>query len=940
MRKRILQKGILIISLCLLRIGLSQSNHLYYHNNPSPVQAGYNVEISQLLFTDEHIISGMLFFRDKGEMSYQEVEMVFESGKWVGVIPAHRVTIKGIEYVTILKTSTGGKIALPLKDDPFEAPLLIRVGPDLAIKKKNQTSDKVGDYAIADVLILSPEDGSINRPDEIVISASLFNAPNVDQKDFQIFIDDKDYTDQTIISGDVLSLVPEEEIQFGFHNISLRLKTTYGIDIEPIQWSFSVSKGMENFAESFIYKGSLISKRSSTTASSISIDESQYSGKIDAELSWIKARYSFRRSSRESKLSQPIDRTSLILQVTDYLKVENGDVYPSISPFLLDGKKVNGRHIDVDINYGFGFDGINLFGRDLFAFDLKGALEIQTVSGKLARDVQYQNGIDRAYELLTNDVRYDEFGNRVYLFNRKGYTFPRDITATRLAFSLNNRYKASIHFLKAKDDYEKIKIRAPGNSLFRVDTTIFGDSLIKQYTLAQFIDSLTNGDTVKIKKKNWDDGLPQENLAMGFDLEGAMDNRKLLFQMGWNMSLTNHNIWAGPAKKDSLDILMDTLVDGKLMGSYDVSAIGDFIDSYEDIFTVNPLYMTPILPIDPIAAEENQFRAFLNMPASAYYLRVKGSYSFNNILIEYRQLGPGYKSFGNPYLTNNIREFSINDRLSTLGRRLMFVLGYKYRDNKLSELVVHPIATRTVSMNTTLVPGPGAPSIILNIQSIGRTNGIDSIDTDQYGNYLGDNRENSQALNVMASVNIPGNFNTFTTTTSINMTSISYKDNLASERNKDYFFQKAETQSISATFSTRFEFGLKTTSTFNQTKIIIPFLDDNNFAQQETNTWTSISTSAQYGLYDNRLRFRSGIDFTTNGKKDNSSIKLYGGKIGSDWDIIDKLTLSFVSSIRMNNSKGYSSDQKDNDGDGRIDEKRENWSTNSSGFNLSLGYRF
>ena len=940
MRKRILQKGILIISLCLLRIGLSQSNHLYYHNNPSPVQAGYNVEISQLLFTDEHIISGMLFFRDKGEMSYQEVEMVFEAGKWVGVIPAHRVTIKGIEYVTILKTSTGGKIALPLKDDPFEAPLLIRVGPDMAIKKKNQTSDKVGDYAIADVLILSPEDGSINRPDEIVISASLFNAPNVDQKDFQILIDDKDYTDQTIISGDVLSLVPDEEIQFGFHNISLRLKTTYGIDIEPIQWSFSVSKGMENFAESFIYKGSLISKRSSTTASSISIDESQYSGNIDAELSWIKARYSFRRSSRESKLSQPIDRTSLILQVTDYLKVENGDVYPSISPFLLDGKKVNGRHIDVDINYGFGFDGINLFGRDLFAFDLKGAVEIQTVSGKLARDVQYQNGIDRAYELLTNDVRYDEFGNRVYLFNRKGYTFPRDITATRLAFSLNNRYKASIHFLKAKDDYEKIKIRAPGNSLFRVDTTIFGDSLIKQYTLAQFIDSLTNGDTVKIKKKNWDDGLPQEILAMGFDLEGAMDNRKLLFQMGWNMSLTNHNIWAGPAKKDSLDILMDTLVDGKLMGSYDVSAIGDFIDSYEDIFTVNPLYMTPILPIDPIAAEENQFRAFLNMPASAYYLRVKGSYSFNNILIEYRQLGPGYKSFGNPYLTNNIREFSINDRLSTLGRRLMFVLGYKYRDNKLSELVVHPIVTRTVSMNTTLVPGPGAPSIILNIQSIGRTNGIDSIDTDQYGNYLGDNRENSQALNVMASVNIPGNFNTFTTTTSINMTSISYKDNLASERNKDYFFQKAETQSISATFSTRFEFGLKTTSTFNQTKIIIPFLDDNNFAQQETNTWTSISTSAQYGLYDNRLRFRSGIDFTTNGKKDNSSIKLYGGKIGSDWDIIDKLTLSFVSSIRMNNSKGYSSDQKDNDGDGRIDEKRENWSTNSSGFNLSLGYRF
>jgi len=254
--------------------------------------------------------------------------------------------------------------------------------------------------------------------------------------------------------------------------------------------------------------------------------------------------------------------------------------------------------------------------------------------------------------------------------------------------------------------------------------------------------------------------------------------------------------------------------------------------------------------------------------------------------------------------------------------------------------VAHPIATKTLSMNTTLVPGPGAPSIIMNIQSIGRTNGIDSIDTDQYGNYLGDNRENSQALNVMASINIPGNFEIFTTTTSINLNSITYKDNLASERNKDYFFQKSETQSISATISTRFEIPLKTSSSFNQTKIIIPFLDQNNVAQQQVNTWTSISTSAQYAFYDNKLRLRSGIDFTTNGRTDDTSVKLYGGKIGADWDIIDKLTLSFNSSIRVNNSKGYRTDNIDNDGDGDIDEKTENWSTNSSGFNLTLGYRF
>ncbi len=97
MRKRISQKAFLTIYLCVLNVGLSQSNHIYYHNNPSPVEKGKPIVISQLLFKEDHIISGVLFFRDKGELSYQEVEMTFESGKWVGMIPGHRVTSKGLE---------------------------------------------------------------------------------------------------------------------------------------------------------------------------------------------------------------------------------------------------------------------------------------------------------------------------------------------------------------------------------------------------------------------------------------------------------------------------------------------------------------------------------------------------------------------------------------------------------------------------------------------------------------------------------------------------------------------------------------------------------------------------------------------------------------------------------------------------------------------------
>jgi len=163
---------------------------------------------------------------------------------------------------------------------------------------------------------------------------------------------------------------------------------------------------------------------------------------------------------------------------------------------------------------------------------------------------------------------------------------------------------------------------------------------------------------------------------------------------------------------------------------------------------------------------------------------------------------------------------------------------------------------------------------------------------------------------------------------------------LANNRNKDYFFQKSETQSISATLSTRFNIPIKTVWTFNQTVVKVPYLDQNNIAQKQLNTWTSISTSAQCGIWNNKLRLRSGLDFTTNGKTDNTSTKLYGAKIGGDLDIYERLTMSFNSSIRINNSKSYQSDNFDNDGDGKIDESNEQWSINSSGFNLNLGYRF
>ena len=103
---------IIIILFGIHSFTLSQSTSQYYHKNPAQVEEGKDVNISVTLFINDPIISGMLFYRSRGQMSYQEIPMQYNNGNWEGVIPGRNVVGDGIEYVVILhKRSWGLSIA-------------------------------------------------------------------------------------------------------------------------------------------------------------------------------------------------------------------------------------------------------------------------------------------------------------------------------------------------------------------------------------------------------------------------------------------------------------------------------------------------------------------------------------------------------------------------------------------------------------------------------------------------------------------------------------------------------------------------------------------------------------------------------------------------------------------------------------------------------------
>lgn len=929
---------LIIIFIFFVNFITAQSTNQFYHKNPNHVLSGDDVVLSVTMFTSDPIVSGMLFFRSKNQISYQEMPMRFTNGNWDVVIPGRSVQGDGIEYVIILHKRSWGRISIPNVDNPFAGPLLINIS-----QKKNNLNTELFDvrkekinenenYVDADILILSPEPSSLVRPDEVVIAVSLFNTDIVDTSNYKVIINGLDLTEQASIDGGIFTLIPEQ-LTIGRHRVKLFFKTSYGIEITPLEWSFNVSKAMVDVSESLRYKGSLGALSTNSAASGYNLSERENNGRIDAELSWIKARYSYKSSSRESAFLQPINRETLTLQVTDYLKLEYGDVYPSLSPFLLDGKRVSGRHIHVDLPW----------------------LDFQYVNGKLNEQIDYKKGkVNGGYTFLPNDTDFGIDGNRIFKFTRSGYTFPQNISALRLSFSVFNLFSGGFHFLKAKDAFEDLPQFINENEIFSfsardstIDSVYIFNDYINENSEIKFSDfqKLTSeyGDSIFLSSSNWGGVTPKENLVAGFNFETTLDNRNIIFQLAWNYSLTNNNIWDGPLTLDELDTKLDSIKDGKII---DVSLDGvPDPDDYKDIFTINE-FMTPFSPIDPVAFEKNPFRAIINMPSSALHLRLKGSYTLNNILLEYKQIGPQFYTFGNPYMTNNIREFTIKDRLSLLGRRLMFVIGYSSKDNNLTEVVLNPLKTKTVMLNTTLVPGPGAPSIVFNLQVIGKNNDIDSIEVDSLGQFLKDNREDSKALNTLFSVNIPGNIGPISNTIAINYNSITNRDVVDTDekyedtpRRDDYLFQKSDTRTISANISSRFPFPLRTVFSFNKTQLFIPRIDENLNIIKNQISWTSGGLNGSYAFKNNSIRVSAGLDYMTNGNNDDS-VQIMGFKIGSDWDLLDNLIFSIKSNIRFNKISANGKDGIDNDNDGKIDNNGEIWSTSNSGTVLSINYRF
>ena len=917
MTQKIISKHRGIVLLLLLISSLSSQTRLLYHAPPPYAEVGKELILKASSFELIDPIDATLYYRLPGSESYLEIPFIDSGINWEASIPGFAMTKEGLEYVITFQFSQDRLVSFP-REDPYNNPHYL-----MSVPSKQSALGFMDIKSNKDILILSPEPNQLIDKRSVFIAASFFNVNKVDFSSIQLLIDNINVSNSTLIEENILSYDPGE-LSVGIHTVQILLKDLDGNDISPLTWKFTVGTERVELSEIIKFKGKVNSRLSTEKLSGSSLNIAELVGDMKVDAEWAELSTNLRLTSRESPYSQPHNRFGTSFSFANFIDVNFGDFYPQLSHFTIDGKRVRGIGINADLNW----------------------FRIQFINGELNRVIQEKNNLNGGYNILYDRTSTNQDGSKSYYLDRTGFTFRRNVTGIRLSTNLFSKLKAGVHLIKTRDDTTSV------NKILN-QATFLSDSLVQGvpigiYTVDGFNNALTlAGNKLNRPTNNWIGQKPQDNLVFGFNIGTVLDDRRLTVDFDWNISLYNRDIWDGEMSISELDTALDDSLDGfigllydengkELPGSSKIST-GDILldpESFKSMFIINT-NMTPLIPIDINSLSSNPIAAIINMPSSAFRIKLRGNYSRNSILAEYLQVGPEYISLANPYLRSNTRQFTISDRVSLLDQKLFLNLGFKHLDNKILKTIVSPLNTNTLFMNLTFLLGSNMPTFVFNYQSIGKNN--EKTKLDSVGSGTIDLREDSKASTSMLAVSVPFTSGNLKQNITLNIGKVTNLDNINNKRSNLYLFPKTDSKTISVTLSTLFPDQLKVVYHMSQTKLEIPSIK-NNQLNKIPYTWTHFSLSANKMIFENKVNSKGVITFLNSKSQINS--KLLGLKAGLDYRLQENLTASIMSQVRFNYTPDFKKDKLDNDGDGKIDNSDEVFNINSMGLIFNVQYNF
>ncbi|MFQ6616691.1 MAG: hypothetical protein ACE5HZ_08015 [Fidelibacterota bacterium] len=861
-----------------------------YHIPPASARSGKALDMEAVVLGDATVVEARVYHRIRGQSAYREAVMTFREGSWQATIPQENVVGEGLEYALIFLLDDGSSLAFP-SENPLESPYVLTVEVAAEAPPPFRQRARGSQTLTADVLIISPEKGEVVTTAEVLIVASLFNVRALDVESVRLFLDNREVTSDAVITREILTYSPAL-VDPGLHTVRIELNNVHGFRLQPVTWSFNVTGRASEIVtplDEFAYSGKSLTEFSLDRVEGDTRTIGQSTITFKGGWQWLGLQTNFRLTSDENPFRQPRNRYSVTFLSGDNIAVSIGDFTPVLSSYTIDGKRVRGLGIDVDLNW----------------------IRFQMVRGELERAVQGSLGSNESYRVT--DVITDETGAPLYILDRVGYTFSRNYLAYRLSLNLFNRFRLGLNLQKANDDLETVRKEWPDARFtvpdWRDYVTVTGEGMEPgTYTYSEFVQKAR----FELADNNWGGDDPKDNLVFGFDGELSFDDRRLTFNTAWAMSFLNRNIWDGAMTLAQLDTALDDSADGYLGRTYDeegmVTGTGfsleDIIDpsAFQDLFIVNA-FMVPLIPVDVEAANETPVAAIMNMPSAAYQLKMRAYYYDNTFQIGYSQVGPQFNSLANPYLSANRREFDLSDRIRLFDNTLTASFSYKNRNNKILRSVVDPYTQNTVVTSVIFAPGVDLPTVTMNLQSVTRSNGKTELDTLVYTSVAGvdslafeDKREDSRTNNRLISLSIPIPSRTVKYNVLATLNWIDVEDLLVEDRAQDYVPFTSNSRSVSVVTSARYTIPLQATLSLSRYVVTLPGVAAATGTGGES-TLTSGGFQVTYTT-EKRLTFTGGLSYLKVGGI--SQYSQYGSAGSIRFRLFDALSakVSFTSKIR------------------------------------------
>ena len=638
------------------------------HQSPTVIERDQPVPLSfDIPAIDiNQVQDASVFYRFDGDMAYSQLRARMDQTTFRAELNVQNSYANSLEYYLQVEMNDGRRITYPAQQ-PSSNPVRVDIVDPVNRTARNQTG--------IDYTILSPDPGSTLRADDVLLAITLFyeeGAIDTTTSSFRMLLDEQDITESAATSDYFFSYSPEN-IAPGPHKAHLQLVTSS--DTATVtEWEFSVLDPNQTYAtreqaarqdevQSFVPEGEF--ELTAQNQQVGGIDNDVLKGNLEMSGRKGDIRYSAHGllTSQESDRLQPQNRYGAELYVGDWLELQGGHIYPSMSRLTISGRRVQGINTE------------------LHAFD--GAVNAQFLYGKMNRK------ITNLYNPVQPSVTRQSDGTPVDTTYALGFqnggrgTFKRNITGGRLSVGRGRTFQWGLNILQVRDDTTSLAtIRDFG------DLMTHRPQLVQNLELQFRNDLQANPDLLSVSGNPQ----PKDNVVGGSDLMFNLFDNTLRFRSETSVSLLNEDISSGilsNTEEFDIDLSEETINE---------------LDRWSWLIIINENMNTLPLRFQVENGATTVESAFFPTSILANESQMNLNLGNNSFRAQYRWIGPNYVSLANSTIRRDLAGITLTDRFQLFQNRLYVTVGYENLNDNVSGTKDATTITQTGRTNLSWFP--------------------------------------------------------------------------------------------------------------------------------------------------------------------------------------------------------------------------------------------